>query len=267
MTIASPPVMALRARNVSVQVGSKALLQGASLDLPPGLWVCVCGPNGAGKSTLLRTLAGLLPFNGSLQLQGEDSGVLSATLRAQRLSWMGQAEAVPDDLLVSDVVQLGRWPHRAVQQNDPELDAMVVQQCMQALGLQQLHNRTMHELSGGECQRALLARAMAVQAPVMLFDEPLNHLDVPHQQSWLRWLRSRLQAGAAALTVMHELNQAMAADQLLVMQSGKVLHQGAPADEKTRQALQEAFGQCLDFHALDTNGTAPRWVVLPRTDS
>jgi iron complex transport system ATP-binding protein len=108
---------------------------------------------------------------------------------------------------------------------------------------------------------------MAVQAPVMLFDEPLNHLDVPHQQSWLRWLRSRLQAGAAALTVMHELNQAMAADQLLVMQSGKVLHQGAPADEKTRQALQEAFGQCLDFHALDTNGTAPRWVVLPRTDS
>ena len=267
MSIVSSPAMALRVRNVSVQVGSKALLQGVSLDLPPGLWVCVCGPNGAGKSTLLRTLAGLLPFNGSLQLQGEDLGVLSTPLRAQRLSWMGQAEPVPGDLQVSDVVQLGRWPHRMALPDDASLDEQVVQQCMQAMGLQHLHNRGLNALSGGECQRALLARAMAVQAPVMLFDEPLNHLDIPHQQSWLRWLRSRLQAGAAALTVMHELNQAMAADQLLVMKAGKVLHQGAPAQEQTQEALQEAFGQCLEFHALDTHGTAPRWVVLPRAVS
>jgi iron complex transport system ATP-binding protein len=224
----------------------------------------VCGPNGSGKSTLLRALAGLLVSEGSLQLQGIDETALNALDRAQRLSWMGQAEPVPDDLLVSDVVELGRWPHRETQQNDPELDARVVEQCMQALGLQHVQHRGMKELSGGECQRALLARAMAVQAPVMLFDEPLNHLDIPHQQSWLGWLRSRLAAGASALTVMHELNQAMAADQLLVMRQGRVLYQGAPSDAMTRQALQEAFGQCLEFHAIDTHETSPRWVVLPR---
>ena len=267
MSTAPAMTMALSVRGWSVQVGQEALLKDVSLDLQPGLWVCVCGPNGAGKSTLLRSIAGLQSGTGSMQVQGRDRDELNSIQRARCLSWMGQAESVPDDLLVSDVVQLGRWPHREAQQSDPEIDATVVEQCMQALGLQHVQHRGMNELSGGECQRALLARAMAVQAPVMLFDEPLNHLDVPHQQSWLRWLKSRLQAGAAALTVMHELNQALAADQLLVMQAGKVLHQGAPADEKTRQALQEAFGQCLDFHVLETHGAAPRWVVLPRTVS
>jgi iron complex transport system ATP-binding protein len=202
-----------------------------------------------------------------VQLLGQNMHATQPALWAQQLSWMGQSQSVPFDLTVTEVVELGRWPHR----HDPAMNgpahADVVRQCLTALGLEALADRPLGELSGGECQRTLLARAMAVQAPIMLFDEPLNHLDLPYQQQWLKWLRFRCQQGAAALTVMHELNQAMAADGLLVMRAGRVLHQGAPQDPTTQEALQEAFGLKLQFHCIDTHETQPRWVVLSDPDS
>jgi iron complex transport system ATP-binding protein len=214
----------------------------------------------------LRALAGLQPAQGEIRLMDRPLMKWPALERACRLSWMGQAQAVPLDLTVQDVVELGRWPHTQVGQDEAGNAGgqdKAVSDAIRAMGLQDLCGRGLHQVSGGECQRALLARAMAAQTQVMLFDEPLNHLDMPHQNNWLRWLRARVCSGAAALTVMHELNQALGADQLLVMRSGRVLHQGPPGQLETREALQEAFGQTLSFHAIDTQGTTPRWVVLP----
>ena len=255
---------ALQTHELGVQFGALGLLSGVSLSIQPGTWCAICGPNGAGKSTLLRALAGLQSHSGQILLMGREWNDMSTLARAQLMSWMGQAQPVPADLCVADVVRLGRWPHTAQLAADLQKESEVVAQCLHTMGLTMLAGRSLSQLSGGECQRVLLARAMAVQAPVMLFDEPLNHLDIPHQQSWLRWLKSRLQAGAAALTVMHELNQALAADQILILRQGRVLHQGSPGDAATRQALQEAFEQSLEFHAIDTEGTSRRWVVLPR---
>jgi iron complex transport system ATP-binding protein len=258
---------ALLAHHLNVQAGMHPLVVDASLRLARGSWVCICGPNGAGKSTLLKALAQLSPCTGKVQLMAQNVDELKPAQLARHLSWMGQAQPVPVDLTVTEVVELGRWPYR----HDPGLNgttnADVVHQCLTALGLEALADRPLGELSGGECQRALLARAMAVQAPIMLFDEPLNHLDLPYQQQWLKWLRLRCQQGAAALTVMHELNQAMAADELLVMRTGRVLHQGTPQDPQTQEALQEAFGLKLQFHGIDTHETKPRWVVLSDPDS
>lgn len=258
---------ALQTHELGVQFGALGLLSGVSLSIQPGTWCAICGPNGAGKSTLLRALAGLQSHSGQALLMGRDRHEMSTLTCAQLISWMGQAQPVPADLCVADVVRLGRWPHIAQVDADLQKQTEVIAQCLHTMGLTMLAGRSMSQLSGGECQRVLLARAMAVQAPVMLFDEPLNHLDMPHQQAWLSWLRARCRQGAAALTVMHELNQALAADQMLILREGRVLHQGSPQDSATRQALQEAFEQSLEFHALDTQGTEPRWVVLPRQNS
>ena len=261
---ARPSKLVLQASRLSVNAGAHPLLQQVSFGLSAGHWVCVCGPNGAGKSTLLRALAGLQRFGGDVHLMGQPLDRWSAAQRATRLTWLGQAQPVPMDLTVQDVVELGRWPHKQAGQRAASEHRHVVSEAIRVMGLQALSSRDLHQVSGGESQRALLARAMAAQTPVMLFDEPLNHLDLPHQHAWLAWLRQQVDGGAAALTVMHELNQALAADQLLVMRSGRVLHQGSPDQPETREALQEAFDQSLAFHAIDTHGTAPRWVVLPR---
>ncbi len=254
----------LRAIGLGIRVGVRALIEQASFSLRSGQWLCVCGPNGAGKSTLLRALAGLQPpHQGQIDLLGRPLAAWPAHERATRLTWMGQAQALPMDLTVRDVVQLGRWPHERGGRH-MATEAPAVQEAIQTMGLRELLARGLNQVSGGEGQRALLARAMASGAQVMLFDEPLHHLDMPQQQAWLTWVRRHVAAGGAVATVMHELHQALAADQLLVMQGGRVLHQGAPDEAQTREALQEAFEHTLSFHRIDTQGTAPRWVVLPR---
>lgn len=257
----------LEASSLSVGTGSRRLIRQAKLHLAAGQWMCVCGPNGAGKSTLLRALAGLQAFEGQIELMGQPLDRWSASERATRLTWMGQAQPVPRDLSVQDVVRLGRWPRARLSAQEGSSDQQAVNQAIEAMGLQGLVDRGLDRVSGGECQRALLARAMAAGTPVMLFDEPLHHLDMPHQHAWLAWLRRHVASGAAVVTVMHELNQALGADCLLVLREGRVLHQGSPEDLATREALQEAFDQTLSFHAIDTHETGPRWVVLPRSVS
>ncbi|MDI9332148.1 MAG: ABC transporter ATP-binding protein [Alphaproteobacteria bacterium] len=256
---------ALAAQGLGVCVAARSLLHDISFDVLRGQWVCLCGPNGAGKSTLLRALAGLVPIDGVVEWLGRPWGDWSAHERAIHLTWMGQAQPIPFDLSIADVVNLGRWPHTRSGLLEPKENQDAVAQALKDMGLTAMTQRGLHEVSGGECQRTLLARAMAAQTPIMLFDEPLNHLDVPHQQAWLSWLRRHVGTGATVLTVMHELNHALAADQLLILCQGRLLHQGPPGDARTREALQEAFGQSLVFHAIDTHGTAPRWVALPRS--
>ncbi len=263
MSEQSPSMAALSALELGVQLGARQVLQGITFDLAPAAWWCVCGPNGSGKSTLLRALAGIQSHAGVVKLGGRPRTDHRPEQRALELAWMGQAEPVPHDLTVAEVALLGRWPHAHAGLSPSQADAGVVEQVLRELGLQDLADRPLGQLSGGECQRALLARALTVQARVMLFDEPLNHLDLPHQQVCLRGLRRACAEGALAVTVMHELHHAMAADGLLVMHQGRLLHQGTPGDVLTREALQEAFGMRLAFHAIDTHGTAPRWVVLP----
>jgi len=253
----------LSAHDMGVRVDARDVLSGIAIDLPSGAWWCVCGPNGAGKSTLLRALAGLQAHSGRVSLSGQPWSDQHPLQRAMHLAWMGQAQPVPHDLTVREVALLGRWPHGASGSSSPQLDQRVVDEVLRDLGLQDLAHRALGQLSGGECQRALLARALAVRARVLLLDEPLNHLDLPHQQACLQSLRRACADGSAAITVMDELQHALAADVLLVMQQGRVLHQGVPGDARTREALQEAFGMRLSFHAIDTHGTGQRWVVLP----
>ena len=182
---------ALQTHELGVQFGALGLLSGGSLSIQPGTWCAICGPNGAGKSTLLRALAGLQSHSGQALLMGRDRHEMSTLTRAQLISWMGQAQPVPADLCVADVVRLGRWPHIAQVDADLQKQTEVIAQCLHTMGLNSIAGRTLSQLSGGECQRVLLARLLAVEAQVVLMDEPLANLDPPHQVDWLSQVQLR----------------------------------------------------------------------------
>jgi len=258
--------VALRAQNIRVALGSHhasqsdhEVLHGIDLSLPQGKWTSIVGPNGAGKSTLLKALAGLLPFSGQVFLFDQDVLAMSPQQRAQQLSWLGQNEVASDDLRVWDVVMLGRLPHQASMAVPSANDAQVVEVALKATQAWDWRERSLGQLSGGERQRVLLARAMAVQAPVMLMDEPLANLDPPHQVDWLEQVRCLTAQNTTVVSVLHEVGMALHADEMVVMQSGRVVHQGACNSTQTHLAVQAVFEHRIAIHALDGH-----WVAVPK---
>jgi iron complex transport system ATP-binding protein len=235
------------------------VLHGMDLVLPAGRWTSIVGPNGAGKSTLLKVLAGLLPHTGDVQLQGRPLGELSGRERAQRLSWLGQGEVAADDLTAWDVAMLGRLPHQRWLAAVSEADRAAVEQALRATQAWDLRARSLGQLSGGERQRVLLARALAVQADVLLMDEPLANLDPPHQADWLQLVRALVAGGKTVVSVLHELSLALQADDMLILAQGRLVHQGACASAATHRALEQVFDQRIVIGAL-----AGQWVALPR---
>ena len=256
---------ALEARAIAAALGRggqrKQVLHGIDLRLPAGRWTSIVGPNGAGKSTLLRVLAGLLPHEGEVQLQGRDLRGLRLRERARQLCWMGQSEAGADDLTVYDVAMLGRLPHRPWLAPPGAADRAAVEQALRATQAWDWRERLLGRLSGGERQRVLLARALAVEAGVLLMDEPLANLDPPHQADWLALARAQVAAGRTVVSVLHEISFALQADEMVVMAAGRIVHQGACGDPATHAALARVFDQRLQVHALDG-----RWIALPRED-
>ena len=240
--------------------GGAMALRGVNLTLSPRCWTAIVGPNGAGKSTLLKALAGLQPCDGEVRWQGRPLANWPLRERARFLSWLGQAEGGGDDLRVHDVVALGRLPHQAWLAGPSADDQAAIEQAMHDTHCWAMRDKPLSQLSGGERQRALLARALAVQAQVLLMDEPLAHLDPPHQADWLHMVQRQRQAGVTVVSVLHELNMALMADELVVMAQGQVLHQGSPRNLDTRQALQAVFDHRVAVHEV-----AGQWVALPVT--
>ena len=249
---------ALRARIARVRIGERDLIRDIDLALPPGRWTAIVGPNGAGKSTLLRAIAGLQGSEGEVTLAGRPLQDWPARERARQLAWMGQQETGADDLTALDVVLLGRLPHRPWLAPPTGADHAAAKQAMDATQSWPWRERRLGSLSGGERQRVLLARALAVQAPLTLMDEPLAHLDPPHQAEWMALVRARVAAGHSVVSVLHELHLALQADHLVLMADGRIVHTGTPADPATHDALRRVFGPSLRIAQIDG-----RWVALP----
>lgn len=251
--------IAVNARSVRARLGNVEILHGVSLALPAGRWTSIVGPNGAGKSTLLKVLAGLLPHQGSVELLGQPLQAYPARQRAQRLAWLGQNESAGDDLTVWDVAMLGRLPHQAWLAAPSDADRAAVELALQSTQSWDWRARSLGQLSGGERQRVLLARALAVQAQVLLMDEPLANLDPPHQADWLAVVQALVAQGSTVVSVLHEISMALHADQVVVMARGQVTHHGASSDAATHQALIDVFDGRIAIHCVDG-----QWVELPR---
>lgn len=253
----------LQARGLSLRLGSRRVVDALSLDLRAKEWAAVVGPNGAGKSSLLQLLAGLRPADaGQVHLQGRLLEAWSPRERAQRLAWLAQQGEAEGDIAARDVVRLARLPRHGLLGAPDAADEAAVSAAMQETACAEFAARRLNELSGGERQRVLLARALAVGAPVLLLDEPTTHLDAPHQRDLVRSLVVRARGGAAVLAVLHDLNLALAADRLLVMDQGRLVADGPPSDAALRAALVAVFGGAFSIEGLNTPG-GPRWVALP----
>ncbi len=249
----------LTAHQLSASLGGRPVLHEVEIHLPRGQWTCVVGPNGAGKSTLLRAIARLTPSTGQVRWLGVDPDTRSPRERAQTLSWLGQSEGIHAEMRVRDVVMLARLPHLDWLASPSAHDHQLVDNALNATQAWGYRERAMSELSGGECQRVHLARLLAGHAPVMLMDEPLSHLDPPHQVDWLELVRSLRAQGTTLLTVLHDIGLALQADQLVVMQNARVVGQGASHDPVLHRLIETVFEDRIRILAVES-----QWVVLPR---
>ena len=198
-------------------------LDAVSCKLQPGKITAVCGPNGAGKSTLLSVLAGLTPPN-SGQVLLKDTPILSLPhrMRAQRIGYLPQDGEVAWDVAVRGLVALGRMPHG-------DTAAEPVNRALAALDLDELADRPVSRISGGERARALLARVMAGEPDWILADEPLAALDLGHQLVLLRHLHAMAAAGAGIVLVVHDLSLAMNhADHVIILENGQLAAADTP---------------------------------------
>ena len=254
--------IAISACQISASIGNHLILQGIDLQLPAGRWTSIVGPNGAGKSTLLKVLAGLLPgasVQGEVQLLGRPLARIPARERARQLAWLGQNEGSADDLSSYDVAMLGRLPHQAWLASPSAADHAAVEQALRTTQAWDWRHRPLSQLSGGERPRVLLARALAVQAQVLLMDEPLANLDPPHQADWLLLVRALVAEGKTVVSVLHEVSMALQADHVAVLARGRIVHHGAAADPDTHRAVERVFDHRIAIHSV-----AGQWMALPR---
>ena len=253
----------LDARELTVDLGDRRVLDRVSFALHSGRWTAIVGPNGAGKSTLLATIAGLRrPRAGERRLLGRRLDEWTPRERARRLAWLSQHGEADGEIAARDVVRLGRLPHHGLLGAPDASDEAAVDAAMRETECEAFGERRLGALSGGERQRVLIARVLAVDAAVLLLDEPTTHLDAPHQRALVRSLRARAAAGAAVATVLHDLGLALAADRLLVLAAGRVTGDGAPDDPAVHAALGDAFGGAIRIVHLPEPGAA-RWVAVP----
>lgn len=208
-------------------------LQEVSLHLEPGLTVAVVGPNGAGKSTLIQVLAGLLHAQGQIRWNGQELARIPFLLRGRTLAWLGQESHAEFAFPVRDVVAQGR---HAWGDDDQGVDEV-----MDLLDLRDLAARPVTELSGGERRRVFLARALATQAPLQLWDEPTSNLDVRHSLEVLALAMRLARAGGTLLVSLHDLRQAFRFDRVAVLDRGHLVGYGRPHEVLTKDLIRSVF--------------------------
>ncbi|MFW2386994.1 MAG: ABC transporter ATP-binding protein [Polyangiales bacterium] len=235
--------LGLRASGLSVTLGGRTVLNGIDLEASPGEVLALLGPNGAGKSTLLKALAGLLPYNGRVEIGDSDVGLLSPRDRALRISYVPQRSLLRSALSVEEVVALGRYVHGGsfggISKNDQE----AIDHALETAHADALRDRIFTQLSVGEQQRVLLARALASDAPILLLDEPTAALDVGEGMAVLRLIRKLAARKHTLIVVLHDLADARSTtDRALLLKEGRVVEQGDTQDVVSAEPIRAVYG-------------------------
>jgi len=252
----------LEARDVTISYGHRIAVANLTLSLKPGEITSIIGPNGAGKSTLLRALNGQIPrSSGTILLDGKPLERLSRRSISRRIAVVAQEAELRFPVTVLEFVLGGRfaWAANSGWGWETEHDLQIADAVLKETELSELSARLMNELSGGERQRALMARALATEAPILLLDEPTANLDLSHQATLLSLVRNRCdRSEAAALVVTHDINlAAQFADNILLMKQGRAVHTGKPDEVLSPTILEEVFAVRVLVDANPVTG-APR---------
>jgi len=228
-------------KHIQVSYGKREILHDIDAAIAPGRITAVMGPNGCGKTTLLRCIGGLLePTSGSVGIDGQEVGSYSARALAQKVAFVRQQAQTDFEFSAFETVLMGRNPYQHHLQNESQKDWDIVEQCMKQTNTWHLRLAKPAEMSGGEMQRVMIARALAQQTPVLLMDEPVSNLDIAHQLEIMRLLRT---TDKTVVIVIHDLNLALQfCDDLMLIHNGALLFHGRMADGLTTENIATAYG-------------------------
>jgi len=254
-------VTALAVQELTVSLDRTPVLRGVTCAAAAGGWLALIGPNGAGKSTLLRAAAGLVPYQGTVRLDGADVRSLRVRDRARLIAYVPQEPVLPPDMTVEQYVLLGRTPHLGYLGGPGRHDRDRVTAALERLDVARFAGRRLARLSGGERQRVVLARALATEPRLLLLDEPTSMLDVGHEQHVLELVDGlRRDAGLTVLATLHDLTIAgQYADELVLLHEGQVVASGPAPAVLTADLIEAVYAARVSV----TAGPDGRPVVAP----
>ncbi|UCB43184.1 MAG: heme ABC transporter ATP-binding protein [Dehalococcoidales bacterium] len=258
-------MIGLNIRQVSFSYSNGLILHNIDLSVRPGEMVGLLGPNGSGKTTLIKLASGILkPGQGEICLDGSNLGQMKRKLVARSIAVMPQQFHIPFAFKVGEVVMLGRIPFIRTLTGETEVDREEVAHSLEIAGITGLEQRRFDELSGGECQKVILAMVLAQQPRLLLLDEPTVHLDITHQVEILELVRGlNRKQGLTVIAAMHDLNLAsLYFDRLVLLKEGRVLADGTPSEVITEKLLREVFAASVKVEAHPVTGT-PHVVIMP----
>ena len=235
----------IEVRNLSYAYGKKEILNDMSFGIAEGDFCAIMGQNGCGKTTLLKCIANLLPVKGgTIFINGKDSNAYSIKKLAQQIAFVPQHTPMDFEFSAFETVLMGRNPYQTHLQNESQKDWDIVEECMKKTNTWHLRFATLSEMSGGEMQRVLLARALAQQTPIMLLDEPLSNLDISHQFEIIKLLRDISQnENKTILLIVHDLNIALRyCKSLLLLHNHSIVYHGDIDKGLTPQNIKDYFG-------------------------
>jgi iron complex transport system ATP-binding protein len=229
--------------DLHVDLGGAPILRGLSFAVARGEWVGLLGPNGAGKTTALRALAGLVPYRGTIRIDGNEARGAGRRRLARSIALVPQLPERPPELTVAEYVLLGRTPHLGYFASEGSDDRAAAARALARLELDSFAQRALGSLSGGELQRAVLARALAQEAAILLLDEPTSALDLGRQQQALELVLSLREDGLTIVSAMHDLTLAgQYADRLVLVDQGVVVAEGAASDVLSPKNIAAYYG-------------------------
>lgn len=254
----------LKLQNLSVSYGTRRILHDISFDVQSGEVLALIGPNGAGKSTLIRAASGVIPYTGRVRTNGDDFASLSPIQRAKYIATVPQAVSLPPAYTVWETVLLGRTPYLGFLGQPSKKDEDIARQALERVSALPFIDRRVGELSGGEQQRILLARALCQSTPILLLDEPTAHLDLQYQVGLLELVSDLAHRdNLAVMVALHDLNLAAHySDRIALMVAGNIKAMGKPKEVLRPELIQEAY--CLPVQVVQHPFLDLPW-VLPST--
>ena len=243
--------------DITIRYEARTVLRQVNLSVNAGEVLALIGPNGVGKSTLIRACSGTLKASeGRVTVDGQDVRRLRVEDRAKLIAVVPQAVRLPEMFTVFETVLMGRTPYLGWLGRESAQDRSQVQAALDRTGTLELADRPIGELSGGEQQRVLIARALAQAAHVLLLDEPTAHLDLKHQAGVLNLVGDLAHAeNYAVLVALHDLNlAAQYADRVALLSNGTVAAMGTPAEVLTEENLSPAYGLHITVYEHPAHG-------------
>jgi iron complex transport system ATP-binding protein len=245
--------MSLRGVGIGVALRGRTVLEAVTIGLVEGRITGLIGHNGAGKSTLLRTLAGLIaPEKGRVELDGADIARMDRRMLGRRIAYLPQERLVHWGISVRAVAALGRLPHTSAMAGLGDADRAAIDSALAAMDLSEIAERPVDELSGGERARALFARALAQDAPIILADEPTAGLDPAHALELFAVLRRLAADGRTVAVALHDLSMAARfCHDIVLLEHGRLVAAGPAGEVLSAERMSRAFGVHLRFGQFD----------------